>query len=90
MTQEEMKEKVLKEIELSPTEKMFSNIMWKIAMSQSPFVELEDKYRFTLEEDMLVEKALMKYLFNSDGGEVKCDLSKFFEKQNNEELKNDK
>jgi len=80
MNQEEMKEEILKEAELPPTEKMFSSIMWKIAMSQSPFVKLEDKYRFTLEEDMLVEKALMKYLYNSDGS-VEVDISKFFEEE---------
>lgn len=80
MKSDEMKEEILKAIELSPAEKMFSSIMWKIAMSQSPFVELKDKYRFTLEEDMLVEKALMKYLFNSDGY-VEGDISKFFEEE---------
>lgn len=80
MTQEEKKEEILKAIELSPTEKMFSNIMWKISMLQSPFIKLEDKYRFTIEEDIFIEKALMKYLYNSDGY-VKCDVSKFFEEE---------
>lgn len=88
MTKEEKKEEILKAIELSPTEKMFSNIMWKISMLQSPFIKLEDKYRFTIEEDIFIEKALMKYLYNSDSdGEAKADLSHYFEEEPKKELK---